>query len=52
MSLTSAFGSTWSFGYVVYQNKVFTIPVMIGMTGKREGCAEYVQLIQLTRESA
>jgi hypothetical protein len=50
MSLMSAYGSTWSFGYVVYQNKAFTIPVMIGMTGKREGCAEYVQLIQLTRE--
>ena len=51
MSLMPAFGSSWSFGYVAYQNKVFTIPVMIGMTGKREGCAEYVQLIQLTREA-
>src|SRR5207253_2787939 len=39
MSLMPAFGSSWSFGYVAYQNKVFTIPVMIGMTGKREGCA-------------
>jgi len=52
MRLMPAFGSSWSFGYVVYQNKVFTIPVMIGMTGKREGCAEHVQLIQLTRETS